>query len=181
MNLYNAVAVAGSAAARPCGVMVAFNDQIHSARYVYKTDTTRPDASQSVDRGRIGTVDTGHVDIFGGCARDAFPAPKIPIADIRELPKVEIVYAYAGMGRDLIDAAVQALAGLRDARAKGAVVVRSTCVVSGFTLRDAEVNDATEGLVAAEEFKPSKARVLLQIALLKTSSPTEIQKYFDSW
>jgi L-asparaginase len=170
MNLYNAVAVAGSAAARPCGVMVAFNDQIHSARYVYKTDTTRPDASQSVDRGRIGTVDTGHVDIFGGCARDAFPAPKIPIADIRELPKVEIV-----------DAAVQALAGLRDARAKGAVVVRSTCVVSGFTLRDAEVNDATEGLVAAEEFKPSKARVLLQIALLKTSSPTEIQKYFDSW
>ncbi|WP_216849837.1 asparaginase [Acidisoma sp. L85] len=201
MNLYNAVAVAGSAAARSCGVMVAFNDQIHSARYVYKTNTTRPDAFQSVDRGPIGTVDTGQVDIFGVCAAGtASPAPKVPIADIHELPKVEIIYAYAGMGRDLIDAAVhagakglviagvgdgnitnEALAGLRDARAKGTVIVRSTRVVSGFTLRNAEVNDDTEGFVASSEFKPSKARVVLQIALLKTSSLSEIQKYFDTW
>jgi L-asparaginase len=200
MNLYNAVAVAGSAAARSCGVMVAFNDQIHAARYVYKTNTTRLDAFQSVDRGPVGTVDTGHVAIFDACGGSAFPAPKVSINDIHDLPKVEIVYAYAGMGRDLIDAAVQAgakglivagvgdgnitneaLAGLRDARAKGTVVVRSTRVASGFTIRNAEVNDDTEGFVAAAEFKPSKARVLLQIGLLKTSSPTEIQKYFDSW
>ncbi len=200
MNLYNAVAVAGSAAARSCGVLVAFNDQIHAARYVYKTNTTRPDAFQSVDRGPIGTVDTGRVAIFNACDGSAFPAPKVAIGDIRELPKVEIVYGYAGMGRDLIDAAVQAgakglvvagvgdgnftnaaLAGLRDARAKGTIVVRSTRVVSGFTIRNAEVNDDAEGFVASSEFKPSKARVLLQIALLKTSSLSEIQKYFDSW
>jgi L-asparaginase/Glu-tRNA(Gln) amidotransferase subunit D len=43
------------------------------------------------------------------------------------------------------------------------------------------VDDDTEGFVAAEEFKPSKARVVLQIALLKSSSPVEIQKDFDSW
>ena len=200
MNLYDAVAVAGSADAKSCGVLVAFNDQIHSARYVYKTNTTRPDAFQSVDRGPVGTVDTGRVAIFSACAGSAFPAPKVSINDISELPKVDIVYAYAGMGRDLIDAAVrtgakglvvagvgdgnftnEALAGLRDARSKGTVVVRSTRVVSGFTIRGAEVNDDAEGFIAASEFKPSKARVLLQIALLKTSSITEIQKYFDSW
>jgi L-asparaginase len=75
----------------------------------------------------------------------------------------------------------EALAGLRDAHTKGVVVVRSTRVVSGFTVRDAEVNDDTEGFVAAQEFKPSKARLILQIALLKTSSPQEIQKDFDTW
>ncbi len=200
MNLYNAVAVAGSVAARSCGVIVAFNDQIHSARYVYKTNTTRSDAFQSVDRGPIGTVDTGHVDIFNACAGSALLKPKVSIDNIHELPKVEIIYAYAGMGRDLIDAVAQsgakglvvagvgdgnitseALAGLRDARARGMVVVRSTRVASGFTIRNAEVNDDAEGFVASLEFKPSKARILLQVALLKTSSPSEIQQYFNSW
>jgi L-asparaginase len=200
MNLYNAVAVAGSAAARSCGVVVVFNDQIHAARNVYKTNTTRLDAFQSVDRGPVGAVDTGHADIFNGCAGSAYLEPKVRIDSISSLPKVDIIYAYAGMGRDLIDAAVlagakglvvagvgdgnfttEALSGLRDARKKGVVVVRSTRVASGFTMRNAEVNDDAEGFVAAQEFKPSKARVLLQIALLKTSSPTEIQKDFDSW
>ena len=88
------------------------------------------------------------------------------------------------MGRDLIDAAVaagakglviagvgdgnftnEALAGLRSARQNGVIVVRSTRVESGFTTRNAEVNDDAEGFVAAEEFKPSKARVILQLAL----------------
>jgi L-asparaginase len=199
-NLYNAVGVAASRLAEACGVLVVFNEQIHSARYVYKTDTTRPDAFRSVDRGPIGAVDTGHPTIFNNCAGSGFRKPMVPITEIKALPKVDIVYAYAGMGRDLIDAAVKAgakglvvagvgdgnvtkgaLAGLHDAAAKGVVVVRSTRVVSGFTMRNAEVDDDSEGFVASAEFKPSKARILLQIALLSTSSPTEIQGDFDSW
>jgi L-asparaginase len=200
MNLYNAVAVAASHLATSCGVVIVFNDQINAARNVYKTDTTRLDAFQSVDRGPVGAVDTGKVDTFRECFAGAYSEPKTPIDEITSLPKVDIVYAHAGMGRDLIDAAVasgakgiviagvgdgnfttEALAGLRGARSKGVVVVRSTRVVAGFTTRDAEVNDDAEGFVAAEEFKPSKARVILQIALLKTSSPIEIQKDFDAW
>ena len=199
MNLYNAVAVAGSPLAKSCGVVVVFNDQIHAARNVYKTDTTRPDAFQSVDRGPIGAVDTGKIDLFRGCASAANGDPVAPINGIQSLPKVDILYASAGMGRDLIDAAVaagakglviagvgdgnftnEALAGLRSARQNGVVVVRSTRVVSGFTTRNAEVDDDAEGFVAAEEFKPSKARVILQLALLKTSSPIEIQTDFDA-
>jgi L-asparaginase len=199
MNLYNAVAVAGSRLAKSCGVVVVLNDQINAARNVYKTDTTRPDAFQSVDRGPIGAVDTGKVDLFRGCASASYGDPMAPIDGIGSLPKVDIVYASAGMGRDLIDAAVaagakglviagvgdgnftdEALAGLRSAHKSGVVIVRSTRVVSGFTTRNAEVNDDAEGFVAAEEFKPSKARVILQLALLKTSSPIEIQKDFDA-
>jgi L-asparaginase len=108
MNLYNTVAVAGSPQAKSCGVLVVFNDQIQAARYVYKTNTTRLDAFQSVDRGPVGTVDTGHVVLFNACAGTAYGEPKVPIDGITTLPKVDIVYGYAGMGRDLIDAAVAA-------------------------------------------------------------------------
>jgi len=200
MNLYNAVAVAGSPAAKSCGVLSVLNDQINAARNVYKTDTTRVDTFKSLDRGPVGTVDTGHVTIFAGCGDVAYDKPKLPINGIQELPKVDIVYAYADMGRDLIDAAVaagakglviagvgngnftkEAFAGLRDARKKGVVIVRSTRLASGFTTRNAEVDDDAEGFVASEEFKPSKARVMLKIALLTTSSPTQIQSFFDRW
>jgi L-asparaginase len=200
MNLYNAVAVAGSSAAKSCGVLSVLNDQINAARNVYKTDTTRVDTFKSIDRGPVGTVDTGHVNIFAGCGNVAYSKAKVPVDQIESLPKVDIIYAYASMGRDLIDAAVaagakglviagvgngnftkEALAGLRDARKKGVVIVRSTRLASGFATRNAEVDDDAEGFVASEEFKPSKARVILKVALLTTSSPTEIQGYFDRW
>ncbi len=194
------MARAGRPLARASGVVSVINYQIDAARKGYKTNTTRLDAFQSVDRGPLGAVDTGQVDVFNGCSGGAYSEPKVPIEEIASLPKVDIVYAYAGMGRDLIDAAVasgakglviagvgdgnfttEAFAGLRDAHKKVVIVVRITRVASGFTTRNAEVNDDVEGFVAAEEFKPSKARVILQIALLKTSSPIEIQKDLDVW
>lgn len=200
MNLYNAVAVAASPSAKACGVVSVLNDQINAARNVYKTDTSRVDTFQSVDRGPAGSVDTGHVNIFEGCGNVAYNKAKLPIDQIQSLPKVDIIYAYASMGRDLIDAAVaagakglvvagvgngnftkEAFEGLRDARKKGVVIVRSTKLASGLAMRNAEVDDDTEGFVASQEFKPSKARVILKLALLKTSSPAEIQSYFDHW
>jgi L-asparaginase len=200
MNLYNAVAVAANPAAKSCGVVSVLNDQINAARNVYKTDTTRVDTFQSVDRGPVGSVDTGHVTIFHGCGDIAYGKAKVPIGQIQSLPRVDIIYAYAGMGRDLIDAAVargakgliiagvgngnftkEAFEGLREARKKGVVIVRSTRLSAGFTTRNAEVDDDAEGFVAANEFKPSKARIILKLALLTTSSPTEIQGFFDHW
>jgi L-asparaginase len=201
MNLYNAVAVAGSPSAKSCGVLSVLNDQINAARNVYKTNTTLVDTFKSVDRGPVGAVDTGHVNIFtAGCGNTTDGKAKVPIGQIQNLPKVDIIYAYASMGRDLIDAAVAAgakglviagvgngnftkesLEGLRDARKKGVVIVRSTKLPTGLVVRNAEVDDDNEGFVASDEFKPSKARVILKLALVNTSSPTKIQEYFDHW
>ena len=116
------------------------------------------------------------------------------------MPKVDIVYAYANMGRELIDAAVkagakgivvagvgngnmtaEALQALSDARKQGVVVVRSTRLPSGVVTRNAEVNDDELGFVASEELKPSKARVLLKLALTKTSDPIRIQEMFREY
>ena len=48
----------------------------------------------------------------------------------------------------------------------------------GLTLRNNEVNDDEMGFVASGELNPPKSRVLLQLALTKTSDPKRIQAMF---
>ncbi len=58
-NLLAAVQVAASDSARGLGVLVVFNDEIHAARFVSKTHTSRPSAFQSPLAGPIGWVSEG--------------------------------------------------------------------------------------------------------------------------
>jgi L-asparaginase len=101
------------------------------------------------------------------------------------------------MSPDLIDAAVRngakglVIAGVGDgnmtsaaldaatkAAKAGVVVVRSTRLPMGLTLRNNEVNDDELGLVASGELNPPKSRVLLQLALTKTTDVKRIQAMF---
>jgi L-asparaginase len=43
------------------------------------------------------------------------------------------------------------------------------------------VNDDKLGLVASGELNPSKSRILLKLALMKTKDPAEIQKMFETY
>jgi L-asparaginase len=200
MNLYNAVAVAADPGAKGRGVLVVLNDQIHAARDVYKTNTTQVDTFKSPDRGPAGLVDTGHASFFEAPAGRHTVRSEFSVDGVDSLPRVDIVYAYANMGRELIDAAVnagakglvvagvgngnmtaEALDALSDARKKGIVVVRSTRLPSGVVTRNAEVDDDKLGFVASEELKPSKARVLLKLALTKTSDPAQVQRLFQEY
>ena len=71
-----------------------------------------------------------------------------------------------------------ALDALSKAAKAGIVVVRSTRLPSGITLRNNEVNDDEKGFVASGELNPPKSRVLLQLALTKTNDPVQIQRMF---
>lgn len=59
---------------------------------------------------------------------------------------------------------------------KGLKVVVSSRVVAGCVA----VSDSDEklGFISAEDLNPQKARVLLMLALAKTSDPKKIQEYF---
>ena len=122
------------------------------------------------------------------------------IEGVDKLPRVDIIYAHANMSPDMIDAAVQngakgiVIAGVGDgnmttpaleaverAVAKGVVVARSSRVNGGIIRRNIETNDDQMGTVASMELNPSKARVLLQLALLKTSDPAKVQDYFNRY
>ena len=58
-------------------------------------------------------------------------------------------------------------------------MVRSSRVPTGATTKEAEVDDQKMGWVASGSLNPQKARVLLQLALTKTTDWKEVQKYFD--
>jgi len=49
------------------------------------------------------------------------------------------------------------------------------------TRRPIEVNDDQLGTVASMELNPSKARVLLKLALTLTSDKKKIQEFFDTY
>ena len=99
-NLYNAVAVAADPGAKGRGVLVVLNDQIHAARDVYKTNTTNVDTFKSPDRGPAGLVDTGHASFFEAPAGRHTVRSEFSVDGVDSLPRVDIVYAYANMGRD---------------------------------------------------------------------------------
>jgi L-asparaginase len=196
-NIYNGVAAAIDPGARGRGVLVSLNDEIHYARNVVKTDTTSLQTFKSLNRGPAGLVNTGKVAWFQPMDRRQGEASEFSVAGLDALPRVDIVYAHANMSADLIDAAVAngakgivvagvgdgnmtspALDALKRAIARSVVVVRSTRLPMGRVLRNNEVNDDEIGTIASDELNPPKSRVLLQLALMKTQDPKQIQRMF---
>jgi L-asparaginase len=199
-NLYNAVAAAASPGARGRGVLVVLNDEIHAARNVTKTNTTSVDTFQSPNRGPAGVAHTGEIAWFEKMDRRHTSRSEFSSGQIDKLPRVDIIYAHANMSPDLIGAAIEngakglVIAGVGDgnmtkealdaltlAVKQGIVVVRSTRLQGGIVLRNNEVDDDKLGMVASGEFTPPKARVLLQLALLKTNDPKRVQKMFNEY
>jgi L-asparaginase len=200
MNLYNAIAVAAHPGARGRGVLVVANDEIHFAREVAKTNTTQVGTFKATHRGLAGLVNAGRLHFYAAPVRRHTAASEFSLADLTALPRVDIIYAHAGMGRELIDAAVAAgarglvIAGVGDgnlgapalaaaaAAAKGGVaVVRSSRTGGGVVERNIEIDDDRLGFIAADELNPQKARVLLQLGLTRTSDPKKLQAMFFTY
>jgi L-asparaginase len=196
-NLYNGVAAAISPGAQGRGVMVVLNDQIDYARNVVKMNTTDVQTFESINRGPAGVVNTGAITWFAMPDKRQGMTSEFSVDGLDTLPRVDVIYANAGMNTDLIDAAVKAgakglvIAGVGDgnmtgpaldriaAAAKaGVVVVRSTRLPSGIVYRNNEVDDDKLGLVASGELNPAKSRVLLMLALTKTRDVGRIQQMF---
>ena len=197
LNMYNAVALAASPKAKGYGVMVLMNDEIHSAHAVKKMMSTPVQTFQSPDEGMMGTVIFGDVQIFHKPHGLHTTSSEFSIEGVKELPRVDIVYACADVSTDLIDLMVKAgakgivIAGVGDgnmnagtleaakkATKAGITVVRATRVPIGAVLINGEVNDKEFGTICSDELNPQKARVLLMLALLKNRSWDDMQRLF---
>ncbi|HEY1999948.1 asparaginase [Paraburkholderia sp.] len=199
LNLLNAVTVAASKAAHGQGVLVAFNNRIHSARDVVKTSTYAVDAFQSPEIGALGWVQDGRVEFQRAVLRPHTVDTEFVIGD--KWPGVEIVTSYAGASRITVDALVAAgvrgivVAGtgngsihasmqqaLADAVTQGVVVVRASRVGSGHVMRNGAAPDDVLGFVTAGSLNPYKARVLLMLALAAgATGGVALQKVFDRY
>lgn len=190
-NLLEAVMVASDPKAKGRGALVVMNDTIHGARDVTKTDTVSVQTFRSLNFGPVGGVSPDAVAFYA-------PAPARRHLDLPAsgpLPRVDIIYAYAGVDAAPVDAALKAgakglvLAGVGDGNASkatiaalqaaakaGIPVVRASRTGSGPVLRNIELNDDDLGFVAAGFYTPPKARVLLQLLIANgLATPAQVQ------
>ena len=196
INLYNAVLLACSPEARGKGVLVMMNDRILSAREATKSNADAVDAFRSLEQGNLGIVTGGQAYFYQQPTRRHTTASEFDVSGLSRLPRVDILYEHQGAGGELYEAltrlgskgivvaafgrgglsAVSANAAKAAAR-NGVVIVRSTRVGSG-TVPHATLGG---GIVTADSLNPQKARILLKLALTKTSETAQIQRYFDTY
>jgi L-asparaginase len=200
LNIYNAVGIAVDPKARGRGVLVAIDDDIHSAHDVIKTHTTDVATFSSGEAGLIGGALFGKNVWYRTPENVNTKATELSLGNATSLPRVDIIYAHANMSPDIITNAVKSgakglvIAGVGDGNmtapaweaAKkvvndGVVLVRSSRVNGGVVRRNIEVSDDDMGTVASMELNPAKARVLLQLALMKTKDVKKVQDYFDRY
>ena len=198
MNLVNALRVAGSPEARGKGVLVLLNDEINAARDVVKTSTYRLQTFRSLDFGALGHVDGDGVHFYRAPLGAHMPEGPFAALDLEEpLPRVDIIYSYAGADGALVDAAVAAgarglvsagfapgsptpdqRAAFERAAKAGIVVVQCTRAASGRVAPRRRLRET--GIIAGEDLSPQKARILLMLALTAASDSAAIQQLFRS-
>jgi L-asparaginase len=200
LNIYNAVAVAADPQAAGRGVLVSINDQIHSAHDITKMHTTATDTFMSPYRGLIGATAYGVSQYYRYPFKKHTTDTPFNVDSATSLPRVDVLYIYEDMPADIVDAVVKAGAkgivsagvgngnmpkavmdALGRAAQAGVIVVRASRVTLGFVGRNVEVDDNKMNFVAAEELNPPKARILLRLALMKTTDPKQIQRMFNEY
>ncbi len=200
INLYNAVQLAGSQEAAGRGVLVAMNDQINGARDVTKSNTTTTDTFKASELGMLGYIQGGKPYFYRTATRRHTVETEFDVTNLSVLPQVEVAYAHANVGPVAIDALVASGAkglvhagvgngslparvhpALSAARKKGVLIVRSARVGQGIVARNGEANDDELDFVAGDNLSPQKARILLMLALTKTSSSKEVQRMFSTY
>ena len=202
LNLLNAVKTAMSPDAKGKGTLIVMNDEINGARDVTKTNTLRVETFRSPELGLLGYVDEDKVTFFRSTTKRHTANSEFDISTLEQLPKVAVVYSYVDPDPSVIRAVVAAgakgivIAGTgngalssveRDAIAEinklppasRPVVVRSSRVGNGRVTPTA-VFDALN-VVPADTLNPQKARILLMLALTKTSDPKEIGRMFSEY
>jgi len=174
------------------------NDEIHAARDVVKTSTYRLQTFRSLDYGTLGHVDGDGVHFYRSPSRPHMPDTQFAALDFGPLPRVDIVYSYAGADGALVDAAVasgargivsagfapgsptpQQRAAFERAAKSGIVVVQCSRAASGRVAPRRRLRES--GIVAGEDLSPQKARILLMLMLITTSDIGAIQSSFQTY
>ena len=164
-----------------------------------KTTTLRVETFLSPELGYLGYFESGKPVFYRATTRRHTAATVFDLRGLTDLPRVDIVYTHVGDDGKMTEAAMAAGAKgivhagsgnrsvpnavfptLKEAMEKGVIVVRSSRVPNGPSIISTKrYEDA--GFIKAGTLNPQKARILLQLALTKTSGPKEIQRMFNEY
>ena len=201
LNLLNAIRTVTSPEARGKGVLVVMNDEINGARDVTKTNTSRVETFRSPELGYLGYVDEDKVTFYRASTKRHTVKSEFDVSNIREFPKVDIIYSYiepsvtmiqalhasgvkgivfAGTGAGVLSnfqmEAVKTI--LSSPSELKPVLVRSSRTGNGRVIGRKEYDDL--GYIPADTLNPQKSRILLMLALTRTNDLSEIRRMLAS-
>ena len=202
INLLNAVRTASSPEARGKGVLVVMNDEINGAREVTKTNTFRVESFRAPELGLLGYVDEDKATFYRASTRRHTVNSEFDVTKIKQLPQVDIVYSYiqpsaaavealigngargivfAGTGPGSLSSVHQSVvkATLSKPPASRPLLVLASRVGNGRVISRNEY-DRLE-MIPADNLSPQKARILLMLALTKTTDRCDILRMFAEY
>jgi L-asparaginase type II len=198
LNIYQSLALAAHPSAHGRGCLVLMNERIYAPCEAVKSHTFAADSFQSPEGGPLGIMlgDTPH------WTRSAVAAATLELPRTfgeTPLPRVDLVWAYAGIQPEMIQAAVasgaggivyagtgngsvasQVRAALLQAGQRGCVVVRASRAAAGMVVRNASEDDEQLHTVAAWRYPAVKARILLQLGLALKMQRPALQALFQA-
>jgi L-asparaginase len=203
INLLSAVRTAASREARGMGVMVVMDDRILSARESRKL-YPRTGGFSTGEMGMLGVMGARGPNFFFRPLRRHGTDTEFDVSAIEDLPKVELAFSYPGGDGPRLGEGTRGLVvattglspterpAFTDIRQKGIVVVQAfpsgEHVAGGFAGpppaavgAQARPGGTLPPTVAVQHLLPQKARILLMLALTKTTDPLEIQRFFDEY
>ncbi len=195
-NLFDAIRVAAHPAAAGKGALLVVNEKIHPARDVTKRMTVRVETWESGDAGVLGVVDSDQVTFYNEPVykHTRLSEVRLPasVTQATQLPRVDIIYAYADADGRLALAGVEAgaqaivVAGfptgaatpaqyetLDRLRAGGTIVIMSNRGGLGRISGD-------NRYIPADNLTPQKARILAMLALTRDSSADFVREVMAS-
>ena len=197
-NFLQAVQVAASDKAVGKGALLVTNDVINSARDVRKNMTYRMETYASGDLGYIGSVDDYGVEFYREPVRKHTSNSEFSIASTTELPRVDVIMAYAGASGDYLQYAVEqgkaqgiVFAGFPTGSPSPQQEKIAEQLVKKYDIPVVMTNRGGIGrplpnperpfLIYGDNLVPEKARILLMLALTRTKDRKEIQRMFNEY
>lgn len=201
-NLLAAARTAAAPQARELGALVAFNDELHAARWVRKTHSTSTATFASPNTGPLGQVIEGQVRVLttpprrptpAAPAEGAFDDSRVALYTValdddglllRDVPRYHHGLVVAGFGAGHVPPALAP--GLGDL-AERLPVVLSSRTGGGSVLRHtygavgSETDLMRRGLINAGLLDPYKARVLLRLLLASGAGREAIEAAFATY
>jgi len=199
LNLLDAIRLAATPEAAGRGVLTILNNEIQSARDVTKSNAFRVDTFHSRDFGVLGYVDSdARVLFYRDVTRPHTTATPFDVRGRQDLPRVDMVYSYAGGDGFLVDALIERRpdgmvlvgfgggsypaaffeAGQRAVQA-GIPVVLATRSWAGRVVTTPRLEK--HGFIVCDDLMPQKARILLMLALTVTRERQRIQEFFYTY
>ena len=199
MNLLEAVQTAASPKMKGQGVVIVMNDQISAARETTKCNTTNVSTFAAPEIGYLGYVLNNEPVLYRTSTRRHTTKSEFDVSNLTELPRVDIIYSHVDQDEKVAEALIKlgakgivsagtgngsisdrAEAVLEKANKSGIPVVLSAHVPAGGVIKS-HAQYVNAGFVFGDNLNPQKARLLLQLALTKTTDPKEIQRIFSEY